>query len=142
MSPMQTAIEELLRGGLSCVDSDRDGNIVFVSSESGLKPLMERISEDPNGLDGIYVADKIIGKATACLIIYKGAAACHGCIMSEPASQFLRGNGVPFSYGRMVPFIRNRAGTGMCPMEHTVETAADAKKGYEAIIEFLNVQTR
>ena len=142
MEPLQTAIEELSRGGFSCVGSDRDGNIVFVSSEGGLKPLMDRIAEAPNGLNGIYIADKIIGKATACLIIYKGAAACHGCTMSEPASQLLLENGVPFSYGEMVPFIRNRAGTDMCPMEKAVENAADAKSGYEAIAGFLKVHAR
>ena len=137
MEPLQTAIEELSKGGYSCVGSDSDGNIVFVSSERGLKPLMDQTAEDPNGLRGIYVADKIIGKATACVIIYKGAAACHGCTMSEPASQLLRENGVPYSYGQMVPFIRNRAGTGMCPMEHAVENSTDAKSGFEAIVGFL-----
>ena len=137
MEPLQTAIEELSRGGFSCVGSDRNGNIMFVSREGGLKPLMDRIAEDPNGLRGIYVADKIVGKATACLLIYKGAAACHGCTMSEPASQLLREAGVPFSYGQMVPFIRNKAGTGMCPLEHAVESSTDAKNGYEAIVGFL-----
>ncbi|MCL2684557.1 MAG: DUF1893 domain-containing protein [Synergistaceae bacterium] len=137
MEPLQTAIEELSRGGFSCVGSDVDGNTVFVSKEGGLKPLMDRLTEDPNGLRGIYIADKIIGKATACLMIYKGVAACHGCTMSEPASRLLRETGVPFSYGQMVPFIKNKAGTGMCPMERAVEDAVDAKNGYEAIVGFL-----
>jgi hypothetical protein len=140
MEPLQAAIEELARGGFSCVGSDRDGNIVFASSESGLKPLLNRLEENPNGLSGLYIADKIIGKATACLIIYKGAAACHGCTMSEPASQLLTKNEVQFSYDRIVPFIRNRAGTAMCPMERAVETAMDAKNGFEAILKFLGAR--
>ena len=142
MEPLQTAIEELSEGDYSCVGSDGDGNIVFASSERGLKPLMDRIAENPDGLRGIYIADKIIGKATACVIIYNGAAACHGCTMSEPASRLLHENGVPYSYGKMVPFIKNRAGTGICPMERAVEDSADAKSGFDAIVGFLNLQPR
>ena len=142
LKSLQPAIEKLSADGHSCVGADRDGKIIFVSKECGLKPLMDRIMEDPDGLRGLYIADKIIGKAAACLIIYAGAAACHGLTMSEPASRLLNKSGVPFSYGQMVPFIRNKAGTGMCPTELAVETAEGAASGFEAIMSFFNAKAR
>ena len=137
--PLQKAIDDLLAGGTSCVGYAGDGSLAFKSTENGVRPLVDRISGNPGGLDGIYVADKVIGKAAACVMIHSGVAACHGLIMSEPAARILRENGLPFSYGQMVPFIQNKAGTGMCPMERAVEAAETAKEGFNEICRFLNI---
>ena len=134
--PLQKAIDGLLGSGNSCVGYAADGSLAFTSTENGVRPLMERI----DSLRGIYVADKVIGKAAACVMIFHGVAACHGLVMSEAAAKLLGESGVPFSYGEMVPFIQNRDGTGMCPMERAVEGAAGAEEGFEAVRGFLGAQ--
>ncbi|MCL2352197.1 MAG: DUF1893 domain-containing protein [Firmicutes bacterium] len=136
--PLKKAVDELLAGDASCVGYAGDGEPAFKSRENGVKPLMDRISGNPDGLRGLYVADKVIGKAAACVLVRNGVAACHGLVMSEPAARVLAENGVPFSYGQMTPFIRDRAGTGVCPMERAVEAASTAEEGYETILRFLS----
>ncbi|MCL2461866.1 MAG: DUF1893 domain-containing protein [Defluviitaleaceae bacterium] len=137
MEPLQKAIEELQSSNASCVGFGADGVLAFKSCENGVKPLMERIAGDADGLRGLYVADKVIGKAAASVMIYNGVAACHGLVVSEAAARILRENGVEFSYGQIVPYIKNRAGTGMCPMEKCVEAAETAEEGFRAISVFL-----
>ena len=114
--PLQRAMS-LLERGYTCVICDHDR--VLTSKKTGIAPLLERW-ESGEALHDVSVADRIVGKAAAMLLLLMGAAEVYGSVMSEPARQLLTEAGVSVSYGELVPVIVNRKGDGPCPMEQTV----------------------
>jgi len=131
MDPMQCAVKALFDGGFSCAVFDGEG-LAFTSLEKGVRPLMDALAKDPSGLRQKYVADRIIGKAAACILIVGGAAACYGQVMSLSAIEILSPC-MPYSFGITAPVIQNRDKTGLCPMENAVLTAKTAHEGYEIL---------
>lgn len=122
MSETERAIALLRRGGYSCVLCDRDR--VLTDRRRGIAPILERV-EAGESLRGMAVADKIIGKAAAMLLICGGARSVYGEVMSEPAKALLEEAGVEATHGTLVKAIRNRTDTGICPMEKAVASLQD-----------------
>ena len=123
---LQIAKEHLQKGGYTCVLC-LDGQIA-TSTYRGVKPLLSWL-ENPALGKGFSAADKVVGKATAYLYILLGAKAVHAGVMSKSALQVLKGGDIAASYDTLVPYIVNRTGDGMCPMEAAtldVATPADA----------------
>lgn len=126
MNAAERAIALLRSGEYSCVFCDRDR--VLTDRRRGIAPILERI-EAGESLCGMAVADKIIGKAAAMLLLCGGAQNVYGEVMSEPAKALLEKAGVEVTYGTLVKAIRNRTDTDICPMEKAVaalETPAEA----------------
>ena len=126
MNAAGRAITLLRQGGYSCVFCDRDR--VLTDRRRGIAPILERI-EAGESLCGMAVADKIIGKAAAMLLLCGGARSVYGEVMSEPAKALLEDADVEVAYGTLVKAIRNRTDTDICPMEKaaaTLETPAEA----------------
>lgn len=109
-----------------------DGRLL-VSGKKGIAPMMELLGQDAGALAGAAVADKVIGRAAAFLLEKAGAAAVYADVLSTHAKEVLERSGMAFSFGKEVPYIINRAGTGMCPMEACVLGLADAGEAYEAL---------
>ena len=117
MTAAERAKELLQRGGYSCVFCDRDR--VLTDRRRGIAPILERI-EAGESLRGMAVADKIIGKAAAMLLLCGGAQSVYGEVMSKQAKTLLEDAGVTVSCGTLVKAIRNRTDTDICPMEKAV----------------------
>lgn len=96
---------------------------------NGVKPLLQNYEE----LADAIVYDKIIGKAAAVICVNAGAKKVYGKLMSKPAKEYLKKNGIKFSYDMLVDKIQNRAGDGICPLENCVLNEDDSKKGLIAI---------
>ncbi len=120
---------QALQGDVRCVVAN-GGRLLHCASGSGLKPLWTICHEHAADLVGASVADRVIGRAAAALLIDSGASAVYGAVMSQPAYDWLTAHGIAASYGTLVPFIENRDGTAMCPMEQLV---ADALTPQEAV---------
>lgn len=97
----------------------RDGWI-FISHDRGIAPIMKLLSEEEDALRGACVADNVIGKAAALLLCYAGIDRLYAKIISDHAIEALRNQSPAYEFGRSVPYIVNRAGNGMCPMEQLV----------------------
>ena len=123
---LQKAKKLLESGSYTCVLC-LDGQTA-VSYQRGVKPLLDWL-ENPALGKGFSAADKVVGKATAYLYSLLGAKAVYGGVMSESARDVLRKEGIEASFGTLVPYIVNRQGDGMCPMEAAtldVHTPMDA----------------
>lgn len=83
----------------------------------GVKDLLELLSDNPQLLHGAAVADKVVGKGAAALMILGKVAAVYTPVISAPALQFFENAGVDIEYGTVVPNIINRKGDGICPVE-------------------------
>lgn len=116
----------------SCVVM-KEGRILRTAYGAGLKPLVALYDE--GALKDAVVADKIIGKAAAMVLVLGGARQVYGETISRTAVEYLKAHGIEASGGRVIDLISNRAGNGICPMERTVMDIEDPAEGLEKLRE-------
>ena len=133
-APIDLAIRELDEGGYTCVV--RNGQRNYVSNHRGIAPLVHWLEETPCVLKNAVVADKVIGKAAALLLVHGGIKELYTRVISRPAVAVLRRAEISFSYGEMVEYIENRDKTGRCPMELRAE---DIESPFEAFLVFSKI---
>lgn len=95
----------------------RNGDTERSFRERGVKDLYRLLRQEPELLAGAFVADKVVGKAAAALMLLGGIAELYTDVASRPALDLLRTAGVPVRCTLEVPRIVNRTGTGWCPLE-------------------------
>lgn len=133
---MQELINILKSDNCSCVIQDKDGAIHKFYGK-GVSDLY-RIIDSKNGiLSDAKIADKIVGKGAASLIILGGINRLWTDIISIPALNLLLDNNVKVEYNEKVPFIINRKGDGQCPLEKLCGDTTDLNKLHEIIIQFI-----
>ena len=122
--------KELLKNGTLAVIN---GESVFVYHERGIKTLLDILMGGPALLEGAIVADKVVGKAAALLMVKGGVKEVYAETISESALEVFRSHQIPATFGASVPRIMNRAGTGPCPMESAVTEINDPQTAFEAL---------
>lgn len=131
------AIQLIKNGEASCVVIQHQ-TIVHTADGRGVSPLLNLYEKEPGLLDGAEVADKIIGKAAAVLLVLGKAKKVHGEIMSVAGQAYLQQHGIEVSFGRCVDMISNRNQTGICPIEQSVLEIDDAAEGLATIKQTLH----
>ena len=124
MSALEKAISLLQEGAHTCILCRED--LLLTSEKRGIVPLLEHW--EAGRLKDACVADKIIGKAAAMLLILGGAKGVYGEVMSEKARDLLLEAGIETAFGVLAPYIINRKGDGLCPMEQAVLEINDPDK--------------
>ena len=112
---MDSLISTLHSGGYSCVI--RNGETLRTFTQRGVADLYHLLTTDAPFLLGSSIADKVVGKGAAALMVKGGVVRVHADVISAPALALLKESGVAVSYAEVVEGIRNRAGTDMCPVE-------------------------
>jgi len=105
----------LLHEGCSCVVFNFGEMRLF--HERGVADLYRLLQARPSFLFGAFVADKVVGKAAAALMVLGEVDSVYAGVVSRPALDLFRRYRIPVSYRREVPYVANRAGTGRCPLE-------------------------
>ena len=124
------AREEMDRSGFTCVL--RSEEEMLCSKEHGVRPLLVWIRAGKD-LKEYSAADQIVGKAAALLYAKMGVRAVNTKLLSEKAIPVLERYGILYDADETAPFIINRAGNGMCPMEQTVMEIEDPDQAVEAL---------
>ena len=109
----------------------------WTSRERGVKPLVDAIDGMRERFAGARCYDRVVGRAAALLYARLGVTEVYARVISEPARKALDDNGIECSFGDCVPYIINRRGDGMCPMEQTVLDIEDPEKAVTALKEKL-----
>ena len=109
------------------------GNEVHHSELRGVAPILDLLRENPDLLNDAVVADKVIGRAAALLLIHGKISALHAFCISEHALDVLTDSGIVLEYDEVVPYIVNREGTDMCPMEKSVIGIVDPTEAVVAV---------
>jgi len=126
-------LEELEESGLNLLIY-RDGEVIFSSASSGIRPLIEAVeSIGRAGLRGSIVADKIVGRAAALMAAYMEAAEVHAALMSAGAKEALQRHGIEFHFFQETPTITSRDGADMCPFERLVLDVHEPQEAYRRI---------
>ena len=106
------------------------------SIERGVKSLVS-IYESGSRLANAHVADKVIGKAAACMYVLLKAKEVFAYVLSSSAKKVLERFNIPIFYDAEVPFIINRTKTDLCPLEKAVLDIDEPIDAYRAIVEKL-----
>lgn len=114
----------------------RNGSI-FTFDGLGISDLRQLLATQPQLLRGAKVADKVVGKAAAALMIKGGVKALHACMVSRQALDLLKTSAVEVTFDTEVPHIENRDHSGWCPMEETCLSCSTAEECIERIEEKL-----
>ena len=130
-----SAIEMLHREGCSCVITD--GAEFQMFHQRGVKDLYDILSTQPELLRGAFIADKVVGKGAAALMILGGIDSLHTDTISEAALELFGLYNMEVKYGKLVPHIINRAGTGMCPVESLCKECKSAEECLPLIKDFI-----
>lgn len=128
-------IEYLNAENCSCVI--RSGNEIRVFYERGVKDLYRLLKEEPGFLSGAFVADKVVGKAAAALMILGEVKEIFANILSRPACELLEKAHVRVEYMQQVTHIINRMQTGWCPLEAGCLQAKSAEECLPIIEDFI-----
>lgn len=131
----QQAIEELLEKNCSLVIAN--GEHTYIGHKPGVKDLYELLTLQPALLEGAFIADKVVGKGAAALMILGHVQAVYAHVVSRPALVLLEGAQIPVTYGECVENIINRTGTGICPVEQLCTPCATAQECLPLIENFL-----
>ena len=116
------ALKHLREGSFTCVLCR--GEEMLTATARGVAPLLHFLDNCPC-LQGFCAADKVVGAGAAYLYVLLGVREVFAEVISTPALEILTRYGVFADYAEHVPQIRNRDGTGFCPIEGAVADATD-----------------
>lgn len=120
-----------LKGKARCVVYNESG--LHTSGERGVKPMILWLEENPEFLRGASVADKIVGRAAAMIMVHAGVKEVFASVMSNGAIDLFREYEIDFTYSMTALAISNRRGDGICPMERLIAPIKDPKTAYETL---------
>lgn len=115
----------------------RAGKVIATGTRDGISELLEVIVMRGETLKGAALADKIVGKAVAMVAAYAGISAVYTPLGSQVAEKTLHKHNIEFQADRVVPFIQNKRGDGLCPMEQLALPLDDPSEAVQALTAFL-----
>lgn len=133
-SNLEKVRQKLRDGAYTCVVALNDEE--YCSYERGVKPLISLL-QSGRTFSGAFAADKTVGAGAAHLYVLIGVRALWANIISVSAISVLKNNGIDVFYGECVPYIINRQGNGVCPIEAAVADAKTSDEAYELILSTL-----
>ena len=135
MSNNTAAAKRILKeNGYTCVlYSD---NAEYHSEKRGVQPLIEFLE---SGMDfrGFCAADKTVGLGAAHLYVLLGVRSLWASVMSRAAKTLLEKHNIDAFCENEVPYIINRAGDGICPIENAVTDISCSTQALSVIRETL-----
>ena len=103
---MESIIDILHKGGYSCVMKNREEVRTF--TQRGVADLYDLYQADSAFMKGAAIADKVIGKGAAALMVLGGFKTVYADIISTPALALLCEAGIETTFAQEVPHIINR----------------------------------
>ncbi len=111
---MNELVEKLHQEGCSCVVSNQE---VRTFEKRGVDDIYQLLTQEPAFLQGAEVADRVVGKAVAALLVKGGVEHVHADLISLSALMLLREAGIDTDYDQVVTYIKNSRLTDWCPVE-------------------------
>lgn len=133
---LRKLMEILHEKDCSCVIyKDKDLSLHY---QRGIRDLFAVLNSNPEKLSGALIADKVVGKGAAALMLLGKVMAVYADVISSPALNLLDAGGCEVFYDTLVPNIINRDGTGVCPVESLCLECKTAEACLPPITRFIN----
>ncbi len=114
-----------------------DGKDIHAFKGRGVSDLYRLLTDTPETLSGAMIADKVIGKGAAALMILGQVREVYTDIISSAALKLFEGQDIKVCFSREVPYIINQNGNGMCPVETLCQDCASAAECLPLIKRFV-----
>lgn len=126
---MSENLSEILnKNGCSLVVRNVQGDI-SIYSKKGVRDLVWLLDNEPERLQSAEVADKIVGKAAAALMIVAKVSSIYAEVLSLQAVPFLTKANIPVQFNTLTNNIQIQENENRCRLE---EIVADAKTPQQA----------
>lgn len=112
---MENIIKQLHAGNFSCVINSLGRTRTF--TQRGVADLYDLLKTDADFLKGASVADKVVGKGAAALMVQGGVKEVYADLISESAHALLVKAAIKVEFKNIVHHIENRDKTDWCPLE-------------------------
>lgn len=140
MTDLTALVDRLHEEGCTLVV--QQGEVVRTFTRRGVADLLDLVDHDPAFLRGASLADKVVGRGAAALMVKGGIGRLHTDVISQPALELLQEAGIDTAYDCLVPHIINRAGTDWCPVERLCHGLTSVDEMVGAIRTFVNNMKR
>jgi len=111
----------------------KEGMLLSKKREDGIKPFLEAMDELGNNIENATIGDRIVGKAVALLSIYAKIKEIYAPLVSQKAVEILKKGKIGIQADNIVPYIKNREGTGICPFEKLLIGVSSPQKAFELV---------
>lgn len=125
-------LSKMLKDSQCSLVVSKDGKTATYNG-SGLRPLLQLLDNAPRTLSGAQVADKVVGKAAASVMVAAGVKGVYTPLISKPALAMLTAHNIHASYDSLVPNILNRDKSALCPLEKATQSASTPQQALAAI---------
>jgi hypothetical protein len=112
-----------------------DGRIKTANGHT-IRPLVTLADDYPEYFDRGSVADRVIGKGAASILVTMGVKEAYGKLMSIPGKKMLEDAGIRTSWGILTENIENMRRDGLCPLETRVADIEDVAECAASVREF------
>ncbi len=129
---LNLAKQRLIREDLSLVIAKK-GRVIFETKATGVAGLLEAVETLGNFLTGSSVADKVVGRAAALLIVYSRALSVFAVTISDSGIEVLMEHAIRCEFDNRVPNILSISKTDVCPFEKLVAELSDPKLAFEVL---------
>jgi hypothetical protein len=129
---LNLAKQRLIQKNLSLVIA-KNGRVLFETESHGINGLLKAIKQLQDNMAGSSVADRIVGRAAALLLVYSGVVAVFAVTASDSGIEVLKNNHVFHEFERRVPRILDSKKVDVCPFERLVAKFSDPKEAYEEL---------
>ena len=114
----------------------KQGEPLYESSSSGINGLLQAIEKLRNSLYDSSVADKVVGRAAALLLMYSHVKEVYAATLSNEGLKVLSEHDLPVEHEGLVPKILDREGKNICPFEQFSLTINSIDEAYEQLKAF------
>ena len=135
MTNLDKAISQLKNHSIVLIAN----NEMIISNQKGIIPLLELINNNKK-LNDFSVADKVVGKAAAILIIKANIKNVYAKTLSISAKNLFEEKNINVKYASLVDFIKNKDNTDICPMEKVIANIDDIEEGYKILKEKVQIK--
>lgn len=132
---MEELIRMMHRGKYSCVIAKGE---IKTFTRRGITDLYDLLNDNPAFMQDASVADKVIGKGAAALMIAGGVKEIYTDLISEPAFDLLQKSEIQVTFRSSVSYILNRSRTDWCPVEKICRQAESAEECLPLIRAFID----
>ena len=132
----QLAVKTLYEDACACVIVSNDGEMHRFFGR-GVSDLFQILNSNATILKDAFIADKVVGKGAAALMILGGVNEVFTGMISVPAFELLNKSSIKVNFREKVDAIINRTGTGPCPVEALCKDCGTADQCLPLISNFL-----
>lgn len=115
----------------------RHGSVIANGSKNGVDELLAAVDELGAHARGASLADKVVGKAVALIVVYAGICAVDTPLASQAAAQVLKSRQIALHATSVVSQILNRRGDAPCPLEQLTQPFDEPSAAIAKLREFI-----